>query len=177
MIENPEHAPHVDLLEVINDLKRCRKNGVKPPRLETDIRRAVVVHLLDEGLQKIEIVSLLGIARSTLWEDEQKIHDLAKKRFITESTESTAERINRRSDFLYAKAIRDGDLRLAHDIECKRQERLQSIGIIQKSAEKLEIDDSPKRTRSELIAFIRSRIGGNGEAIGDGGTSGGIVPV
>lgn len=160
----------IDVLKIISDLHKCRKNGVKPPVLDKVTRRIVVNQLLLEGLQKIEIVALLNVSRDTVWRDMKRMETITNSLAVHESIAQSASRVNERCDFLWAKAARDGDWRLCKDIEKMRHEQLQSIGIIEKAPDKVEIDDGPRRNKEEIVQAILSRIGTVPDGTGTGGT-------
>jgi len=58
-----EHSPNLDILKIIKEMKQHQTGGTEPPILDIDVRQICVMHLLDEGMQKIEIASLLDVSR------------------------------------------------------------------------------------------------------------------
>jgi len=154
MSENTEHG----ILSILGKLKYAQQEGLPVPKLAPDTRRAVVVHLLDEGVAKIEIASILQISRTTLWEDQKRISEGYTNNVFFETVNETAERINRRFDHLYSKAVKTDDYRLALEVECRRIDKLQSIGMVAKNAERIEIG-SAESHKDEIIESLLADLG------------------
>lgn len=75
------------------------------PEYDRDERAAVVVYLLDEGHSKMDISRLLGIHRHTVDNDIKHYQFKAGRGVIFETPDVMAQRINRRADKLYEKAM------------------------------------------------------------------------
>jgi uncharacterized protein YjcR len=157
---NPDTAEPQDIMSLLKAIKHSRAEGLPITDMTREDRRSVVVHLLDEGMPKVEIASLLGISNDTLWRDEKRIADSNKYGTFNEAIQQTAERINRRHDVLWSKAMRDKNYSLCLAIEKERLNALQSIGMIIKNPDKVSLDVT--RTDEELandVALTLDAIG------------------
>lgn len=182
MSHDIEHAPiTIDKSEndriggisrVLDELYEARKFDQPPPKLSATMRRAMIVELLDDGVMKRDIAQLLGVSRNTIWHDERRIAEDCNSGIYFESVAQTAERINRRFGVLYSKAMRDKDYRLATHIENSRIEKLQSIGVIKKNAEQIDIT-ADDRSKAAIVDAIIAGIG----VISTTGTAKQVEPV
>lgn len=171
--ENEKSSQYIDLLAIIEELKEDHKKGNKPRKLDRETRMACAVHFLNEGLTRMQTAQMLGIARSTLHEDEKKIQEKARNSKYYEAVGLTAFKINGFTDTLYNKAMASRDYRLALDIQYKRIEKFQQLGLIEKVPEKLEIDDGRTRTKEEVIEAITQRLTALPEPTRDSGEGNG----
>lgn len=147
-----------DLKSLLKRIEHAHAEKIPLPKFNRADRMALITELLDEGMPKLHIASFLGIARSTLYEDLNRISELYENGYFRESADQTAERINRRYDYLYAKAIETNDYRLALSVENDRLKALQSIGMVVKDAERVEIEHTDA-TKEKAIEIILGRVG------------------
>lgn len=144
-----------DLTLLLKQAQYCKAHNMPPPEMNRDDRRKIILELLDHGMMKTEICDLLDISRDTLWRDVKRAAAENAPGANVETADLTAERINRRFDFLYGKAIKAKDWRLAAGLEIDRMKALQSIGMIAKDAERLEIGHTDATKEKAVEALLK----------------------
>ena len=154
----PDLPDSTPVLDVIKKISYNHNEGLPAPKMSMDLRVLVEQHFLAEGMRKGEICKVLNISRDTLWRDEQRMAQIANKYDFSESPNVTANRLNRRFEFLYSKMVKDGDFRGAAKLELERVKVFQSLGLIYRAPERFE-HDHKNRTEEEAIDAIFERIG------------------
>lgn len=177
IMNNPDnqseiYAPGDDVNKAINDLLSADRHNMPKPKLSREFRMLCVVELQTKGIRVERIGAIMGIHRSTVFEDLRRWRDFTATVDMSEHVNTTAATINRKFDLLWEKALADGELNVARMVERDRVLLLQSMGIIHKLADKAEIkvESADVRPRKEVIDVIARRIEklGLGHKKGDG---------
>jgi len=139
---------------VINVTEAANAGQIIPGirNIDRDNRMFLVMALRDEGFEWTKIAVFLNIGRTTLYQDIDRYNKQAENFEYMESVFVAGDRINRRFDKLYAKAMRANNIEQARIIEEKRISILQSLGIIHKEADQIDITDG--RTKEDVIEEI-----------------------
>jgi len=153
--DQPPPQPIEPLIELVIWAKA---EGSPPPDMCMDDRREVIQQFIVRGISKIEICELLNITYKTLNRDLARFSEEYSAGNLMQTPRETAEEVIRKFDHLYQMAIKAEDHNAARQIEVEKVKLLQSIGMVVKDPEKIEID-ARDRTKEAIIESILARIG------------------
>ena len=138
-------------------LQKLQSDKIAADRLGKKPRQILVEYLLLQGWLVTEIADLTQKTNRTIQRDKLDIENKWKASFKRMDFDRVVSRFVARTEHLYRGAAMKGDLRLAHQISTEMIEKLQSLGIIYRASDKVELSIANLKQLGEDLASIVSR--------------------
>ena len=141
-------------VDAIEALKRIKVGDINARTIDKADRQPIVYYLrFVLGLQIQEIANTLKVTEKTIYRDSCELQATHSDhgRIIPLSPKQMANDLRSRASVQYAKAQRLGDPTGAFNIWCKLIDKLQSLGVMPKVAEKIQVTLSDEEAKEKYV--------------------------